>query len=120
MAAVEVSESAIVRVTRVKRGRVVNRPRKDSVIRERALRGGTARRGRAGYDCALTQSRGLWSLSAPFAPVRRRGDLGQRPEFGFRRRRGRMNNRRYVAVHRARGVARFCGLFLRNEITPSL
>ncbi len=39
VAAVEVSESAIVRVARVKRGRVVNRPREDSVIRERALMG---------------------------------------------------------------------------------
>ncbi len=65
VAAVEVSESAIVRVARVKRGRVVNRPRKDSVIRERALRGGPGRRGSAGYDCALTQPRGLWSSLLP-------------------------------------------------------
>lgn len=76
VAAVEVSESAIVRVARVKRGRVVNRPRKDSVIRERALRGRPGRRGSVGYDCALAQPRGLWSLTAPFAPVRGRGDLG--------------------------------------------
>jgi len=116
VAPVQMSKRAtVVRVARVERGGVVQRPGEHRAVGERALRGGPRWR-----RVALTQTRArLWRVAAASAagaaaltPVRGRGDLREGPEFGFRCRRRRVDNRGHVAGHRTRREAQVRRLVL--------